>query len=100
MLLAGAAAIVALTGYIVPRVSNWLLGDDPKAALAAIVAILAAGLAANTWWWGALSGWWTWAHRPHSPGSGATPMLLVAEGAKDGVILVAGDVEVMKALPA
>ena len=27
-------------------------------------------------------------------------LLLVAEGAKDGVILVAGDVEVMKALPA
>ncbi len=27
-------------------------------------------------------------------------VLLVAEGAKDGVILVAGDVEVMKALPA
>lgn len=29
-----------------------------------------------------------------------TRLLLVAEGAKDGVILVAGDVEVMKALPA
>lgn len=30
----------------------------------------------------------------------AALVLLVAEGAKDGVILVAGDVEVMKALPA
>jgi hypothetical protein len=38
-------------------------------------------------------------HAETCDGSGS-PVLLVAEGAKDGVILVAGDVEVMKALPA
>ncbi|WP_256370158.1 hypothetical protein [Mycolicibacterium sp. NCC-Tsukiji] len=37
-----------------------------------------------------------WVHRH----AAAYSVLLVAEGAKDGVILVAGDVEVMKALPA
>jgi hypothetical protein len=81
MLLAGAAALVALSGYLVPRVSDWLLGGDPNAALAAITAILILGLLANTWWWGALSGWWAWAHRPHAPGSGTTPMGQMYAGA-------------------
>lgn len=81
MLLAGAAAIVALSGYIVPRVSGWLASGDPQVALTAIAVILIAGLLANTWWWGALSGWWTWAHRPHAPGGGATPMGQIYAGA-------------------
>lgn len=81
MLLAGAAAIVIFSGYIVPRVTGWLLGGDLKAALAAIVAVLAAGLVANTWWWGALSGWWAWADRPHTPGGGASPMSQMHAGA-------------------
>jgi hypothetical protein len=50
-------------------------------ALGAIAVILIAGLLANTWWWGALSGWWTWAHRPHTPGGGATPMGQMYAGA-------------------
>ncbi|MHA7666952.1 hypothetical protein [Mycolicibacterium sp. HS_4_1] len=74
MLLGGATATVVLSAYIVPRVSGWLLGDDLWAALTAIVVVLTAGLLANTWWWGALSGWWTWAHRPHTPGGTATPV--------------------------
>jgi len=81
MLLAGAAALVTLSGYIVPRVTGWLLGGDRLAALAAIVALLVAGLLANTWWWGGLSGWWVWAHRPHTPGGGATPMGQLHAGA-------------------
>ncbi|MCX2715649.1 hypothetical protein [Mycolicibacterium sp. J2] len=81
MLLAGAAALVALSGYLVPRVSDWLLGGDPQAALAAITSILILGLLANTWWWGALTGWWAWAHRPHTPGSGTTPMGQMYAGA-------------------
>ncbi|WP_131810024.1 hypothetical protein [Mycolicibacterium mucogenicum] len=81
MLLAGGAAVVALSGYVVPRVSGWLLGGDPAVALAAIVALLAVGLVANTWWWGALSGWWSWTHRPHTPGGGATPMSQMRAGA-------------------
>jgi hypothetical protein len=81
MLLAGAAAVVALSGYVVPRVSGWLLDGDPKAALAAIAATLIVGLLANTWWWGALSGWWAWAHRPHTPGGGATPIGQMQAGA-------------------
>lgn len=68
-LLAGAAALVLLSGYVVPRVSGWLTGDDPMAALAAIAAILSVAFLANTWWWRALSGWWTWAHTPNGPGS-------------------------------
>lgn len=64
-LLAGAAALVLLSGYVVPRVSGWLTGDDPMAALAAITAILSVAFLANTWWWRALSGWWTWAHTPN-----------------------------------
>ncbi len=82
MLLAGAAAIVALSGYIVPRFTGWLLGSDRPAALAAIVALLIAGLLANTWWWGALAGWWAWAHRPHTPGGGGvTPIGQIQAGA-------------------
>ncbi|WGI32905.1 hypothetical protein QDT91_00425 [Mycolicibacterium aubagnense] len=81
MLLAGVAAVIALSGYIVPHVTGWLAGDDLWAALTAIVGILTAGLLANTWWWGALSGWWTWAHRPHTPGGGATPMGQISAGA-------------------
>ncbi len=86
MLLAGATAIVVLSGYIVPRVSGWLLGDDLWAAVTAIVVVMTAGLLANTWWWGALSGWWTWAHRPHTPGGGATPMGQIYAGA--GVVVL------------
>ncbi|WP_457134100.1 hypothetical protein [Mycobacteroides abscessus] len=72
-LLAGGATLVFLSGYVVPRVSGWLSGDDPMAALAAITAVLALALLANTWWWRALSGWWTWAHTPNHPG-GPTPI--------------------------
>ncbi|MDM2437717.1 hypothetical protein PP546_23235, partial [Mycobacteroides abscessus] len=50
-LLAGAAALVLLSGYVVPRVSGWLTGDDPMGALAAITAILSVAFLANTWWW-------------------------------------------------
>lgn len=81
MLLAGAAVIVALSGYIVPRVSGWLASGDPKVALSAVAVVLIAGLLANTWWWGALSGWWIWAHRPHTPGGGSTPMGQMYAGA-------------------
>ncbi len=81
MLLTGAAAIVALSGYIVPQVARWLAGGDPQAVLVAIAVILIAGLLANTWWWGALTGWWKWAHRPHTPGGGATPMGQMYAGA-------------------
>ncbi|EIU10232.1 hypothetical protein MA5S0304_2077 [Mycobacteroides abscessus 5S-0304] len=66
-LLAGGGALVFLSGYVVPRVSSWLTGDDPMAALAAITAILTLALLANTWWWRALSGWWAWAHTPNGP---------------------------------
>ncbi len=81
LLLAGAAAVVTLSGYIVPRALRWLLGGDQLAALTAIVVILTVGLLANTWWWGALSGWWAWAHRPHTPGGGATPLSQMHAGA-------------------
>ncbi|WP_131810244.1 hypothetical protein [Mycolicibacterium mucogenicum] len=81
MLLAGGAALVTLSGYIVPHLSGWLTADDQRAALIAIVVILVVGLLANTWWWGALAGWWTWAHRPHSPGGGATPIGQIHAGA-------------------
>ncbi|WP_100459149.1 hypothetical protein [Mycobacteroides abscessus] len=79
-LLAGAATLTLLSGYVVPRVSSWLTGPDPMAALAAIATILALGFVANTWWWRALSGWWTWAHTPNGPG-GATPMGQIYAGA-------------------
>ncbi|MGH3726514.1 MAG: hypothetical protein ACRDUS_20600 [Mycobacterium sp.] len=79
-LLAGGAALLFLSGYVVPRVSGWLTGDDPLAALAAITAVLTLALAANTWWWNALSGWWTWAHTPSGPG-GPTPMGQIYAGA-------------------
>lgn len=79
-LLAGGAALIFLSGYVVPRVSGWLTGDDPMAALAAIAAVLTLALAANTWWWHALSGWWTWAHTPNGPG-GPTPMGQIYAGA-------------------
>nr|WP_100483807.1 hypothetical protein [Mycobacteroides abscessus] len=79
-LLAGGAALVFLSGYVVPRVSGWLTSDDPMAALAAIVAILTLALLANTWWWRALSGWWTWAHTPNGPG-GPTPIGQIYAGA-------------------
>ncbi|MGC7336336.1 hypothetical protein RA987_20860, partial [Mycobacteroides abscessus subsp. abscessus] len=69
-----------LSGYVVPRVSGWLTGDDPMAALAAIAAILSVAFLANTWWWRALSGWWTWAHTPNGPG-GATPIGQIYAGA-------------------
>lgn len=79
-LLAGGGALVFLSGYVVPRVSSWLTGDDPMAALAAITAILALALLANTWWWRALSGWWAWAHTPNGPG-GVTPIGQIYAGA-------------------
>ncbi|WP_016888329.1 hypothetical protein [Mycobacteroides abscessus] len=79
-LLAGGATLVFLSGYVVPQVSGWLSGDDPMAALAAITAILALALLANTWWWRALSGWWTWAHTPNHPG-GPTPIGQIYAGA-------------------
>ncbi|WP_235626879.1 hypothetical protein, partial [Mycobacteroides abscessus] len=79
-LLAGGGALVFLSGYVVPRVSSWLTGDDPMAALAAITAILALALLANTWWWRALSGWWAWAHTPNGPG-GPTPIGQIYAGA-------------------
>lgn len=79
-LLAGGVALLFLSGYVVPRVSGWLTGDDPMAALAAIAAVLTLALAANTWWWHALSGWWTWAHTPNGPG-GSTPMGQIYAGA-------------------
>ncbi|ORB57690.1 hypothetical protein BST43_12330 [Mycobacteroides saopaulense] len=72
-LLAGGAALVFLSGYVAPQVAGWLIGDDPMAALAAITAVLCVAFLANTWWWRALSGWWTWAHTPNGPG-GATPV--------------------------
>ncbi|TDZ42798.1 hypothetical protein [Mycobacteroides franklinii] len=72
-LLAGGAALLFLSGYVVPRVSGWLTGDDPLAALAAITAVLTLALAANTCWWHALSGWWRWANTPGGPG-GSTPI--------------------------
>ncbi|WP_141772243.1 MULTISPECIES: hypothetical protein [unclassified Mycobacterium] len=87
MLLAGAATVVALSGYIVPRVTGWLFGSDRLAAVATIAAILIAGLLANTCWWGALSGWWAWAHRPHNPGGGTTPMGQMRAGAAVVVLL-------------
>ncbi|YCU42449.1 hypothetical protein ACRYGW_12570 [Mycobacteroides abscessus] len=80
LLLAGAATLIFLSGYVVPRVSSWLSGDDPMAALAAITAVLALALLANTWWWRALSGWWTWAHTPTHPG-GPTPIGQIYAGA-------------------
>lgn len=73
-LLAGGVALVFLSGYVVPQVSGWLSGDDPMAALAAIAAILTVAFFANTWWWRALSGWWTWAHTHGSSGGGASPL--------------------------
>ncbi|WP_195165993.1 hypothetical protein [Mycobacteroides abscessus] len=73
-LLAGAAALVFLSGYVVPHVSKWLTGDDPMAALAAITAILVVAFAANTWWWKALSGWWQWAQTHGGGGGGASPL--------------------------
>jgi len=73
-LLAGGATLVFLSGYIVPRVSAWLTGPDPMAALAAIAAILTVAFAANTWWWKALTGWWQWAHTHGSGGGGASPL--------------------------
>lgn len=79
-LLAGGGALVFLSGYVVPRVSSWLTGDDPMAALAAITAILALALLANTWWWRALSGWWAWAHTPNGHG-GPTPIGQIYAGA-------------------
>ncbi|WP_423487874.1 hypothetical protein [Mycobacteroides sp. PCS013] len=79
-LLAGAGALVLLSGYVVPRVSGWLTGEDPMAALAAIVAVLTVAFLANTWWWRALSGWWRWAHTPGGPG-GSTPMGQIYAGA-------------------
>ncbi|TDZ77345.1 hypothetical protein DE4585_04737 [Mycobacteroides salmoniphilum] len=81
LLLAGAAALVFLSGYVVPRVSGWLSGDDPMAALAAIAAILTVAFFANTWWWKALSGWWTWAHTHGSSGGGASPLGQMQAGA-------------------
>jgi hypothetical protein len=87
MLLAGATTLVVLSEYIVPRVTGWLLGGDWRAAVAAIAAILIGGLLANTWWWGALSGWWAWAHRPHTPGGGATPIGQMHAGAAVVVLL-------------
>lgn len=81
LLLAGAATLVFLSGYVVPRVSGWLTGDDPMAALAAIAAILTLALLANTWWWRALSGWWTWAHTHGSGGGGASPLGQMHAGA-------------------
>lgn len=86
-LLAGGGALVFLSGYVVPRVSSWLSGDDPMAALAAISAILALALLANTWWWRALSGWWAWAHTPNGPG-GPTPVGQIYAGA--GVLALIG----------
>nr|WP_308188538.1 hypothetical protein [Mycobacteroides abscessus] len=86
-LLAGGATLVFLSGYVVPRVSSWLSGDDPMAALAAITAILALALLANTWWWRALSGWWAWAHTPNGPG-GPTPIGQIYAGA--GVLALIG----------
>ncbi|QDF69396.1 hypothetical protein [Mycobacteroides chelonae] len=79
-LLAGAGALVLLSGYVVPRVSGWLTGEDPMAALAAVVAVLTVAFLANTWWWRALSGWWTWAHTPGGPG-GPTPLGQIYAGA-------------------
>lgn len=82
LLLAGAAALVFLSGYVVPKVSGWLSGDDPMAALAAIAAILTVAFFANTWWWKALSGWWTWAHtHGSSSGGGASPLGQMQAGA-------------------
>ncbi|GAB5903090.1 hypothetical protein [Mycobacteroides chelonae] len=81
LLLAGAVALVFLSGYVVPRVSGWLSGDDPMAALAAIAAILIVAFFANTWWWKALSGWWTWAHTHGSSGGGASPLGQMQAGA-------------------
>ncbi|SKH05117.1 Transcription factor of the Forkhead/HNF3 family [Mycobacteroides abscessus subsp. bolletii] len=86
-LLAGGGALVFLSGYVVPRVSSWLTGDDPMAALAAITAILTLALLANTWWWRALSGWWAWAHTPNGPG-GPTPIGQIYAGA--GVLALIG----------
>ncbi len=80
-LLAGGATLVFLSGYIVPRVSGWLTGPDPMAALAAIAAILTVAFAANTWWWKALSGWWQWAHTHGSSGGGASPLGQMHSGA-------------------
>ncbi|TDZ41036.1 hypothetical protein [Mycobacteroides franklinii] len=80
-LLAGGAALVFLSGYIVPRVAGWLTGDDPMAALAAIVLVLTVAFAANTWWWKALHGWWTWAHTHGSGGGGASPLGQMHAGA-------------------
>ncbi len=80
-LLAGATALVFLSGYVVPWVSGWLSGDDPMAAFAAIAAILTVAFAANTWWWKALSGWWTWAHTHGSSGGGASPLGQMQAGA-------------------
>lgn len=81
LLLAGAAALVFLSGYVVPRVSGWLTGDDPTAALAAITAILTVAFCANTWWWKALTGWWSWAHTHGSGGGGASPLGQMHAGA-------------------
>lgn len=80
-LLVGGAALVFLSGYVVPRVSGWLSGEDPMAALTAIAAILAVAFAANTWWWKALSGWWTWAHTHGSSGGGTSPLGQMQAGA-------------------
>ncbi|KPG26214.1 hypothetical protein [Mycobacteroides immunogenum] len=80
-LLAGGTALVFLSGYVVPRVSGWLSGDDPMAALAAIAATLTVAFLANTWWWKALSGWWTWAHTHGSGGGGASPLGQMQAGA-------------------
>lgn len=81
LLLAGGATLVFLSGYVVPRVSGWLTDDDPMAALAAITAILTVAFLANTWWWKALTGWWTWAHTHGSGGGGASPLGQIHAGA-------------------
>ena len=57
LLLAGAVALVFLSGYVVPRVSGWLSGDDPMADLEAHAAIMIGTFYAHTRLWKALNGW-------------------------------------------